>query len=313
MEQQQNEIDQLIQDRRELETRIQMLSSENSKLRSELQSKSGEIVKLNGQIESLSESDRQLREAGDKLAQSREIEWRVNQKEQDIRKREVTARNTAAKYQALVTEAEKERQNIKEQQKAFHFLVTRAALEQSEQDRQKNRAEYLVRKGVLTGYVGVLAFLLLMVSVLSLIRQQTFLTDLAETGKIIRKGMTVIVSGVNSISLQAVSVTGKIQQPTLSLVVWWIIRIGIPLLSLAVPITIAVLLIKQYGETIKEKGINRWNFSLSVVILTVFIFFGDYVKKVTEFNLIGMWLVSDVILIGAAWYKYGCDENRGWR
>lgn len=118
---------------------------------------------------------------------------------------------------------------------------------------------------------------------------------------------------VNAISLQATSITKQIPQPIATTIIWWIIRTGIPLATIAILLTVITMLIKRYGTMIIKKGINHWNCSLSVVILTVFIFFGDYVKKFTEFNLIGMWLVADVMLIGIAWYKYGCDENRDWR
>lgn len=93
--------------------------------------------------------------------------------------------------------------------------------------------------------------------------------------------MVALADTVNAISLQATTITKQIPQPIATTIIWWIIRIGIPLAIIAILIAIITILIKRNGITITKKGINRWNCSLSVVILTVFIFFGDYVKKFT--------------------------------
>ena len=153
--------------------------------------------------------------------------------------------------------------------------------------------------------------LLLLISALSLIRQKIFLSDIIQFGNTLWNGIVALADTVNAISLRATTITKQIPRPIVATIIWWIIRIGIPLASIAILLAVITMLIKRYGTTIIKKGINHWNCSLSVVILTVFIFFGDYVKKFAEFNLIEMWLLVNVILIGIAWYKYGCDENRG--
>lgn len=230
--------------------------------------------------------------------------------EQYIQKREKLVQNAADKYHTLVTKAEEERQDLSIKHKAFHSIVTKKALELSEQSRQKYRAKYLIKQGTLSGYVAGLSLLLLLISVLSLIRQKIFLSDLIQFGNTLWNGMVTLADTVNAISLQAATITKQIPNPIIATIAWWIIRIGIPLAAIAIVITIITILIKRYGTTIIKKGINRWNCSLSVVILTVFVYFGDYVKKITEFNLIEIWLITNVVLIGIAWYKYGCDEYR---
>ncbi|MBQ3784387.1 MAG: hypothetical protein II838_13265, partial [Lachnospiraceae bacterium] len=106
-------------------------------------------------------------------------------------------------------------------------------------------------------------------------------------------------------SLQTTTITSQIQNPTIATIAWWGIRIGIPLVAIAIIITALVLLTKRYGSIMIEKGFNQWNVSLSIVILAVFIFFGDYVKKLSDFNLVGMWMIANVVLIGIAWYIRG--------
>ena len=81
---------------------------ENSELKSSLQQKSDEIVNLNGQIENLSDSDRQLKEAEDKLNQCQQLGQKLEQKEKDIKSREDTADKRIMEYNKMIDAAEKD-------------------------------------------------------------------------------------------------------------------------------------------------------------------------------------------------------------
>lgn len=311
LEQQQNEIDQLEQQKLELAMQIQTLSLQNSELQNELQSRSDRIVKLNGQIANLSESDRQLREAAEKLAQSKAIECQTAKREQLLQMKEKQAEDTIANYYKLIANTKKEQDELAYKHQNFQAIVEKTAHDYSRKDRQKNRTQYLIQKGMLAGYVTGLSLLLLLLSALSIIRQKTFLSDLSLFVKTLWNGITTIIATINNLSLQATTLTNQIQNPTIATVAWWGIRIGIPLVAVAIIITALVLLTKRYGSVMIEKGFNQWNVSLSIVILAVFIFFGDYVKKLTDLNLVGIWLIADVVLIVGAWYIRGeYDKNK---
>lgn len=67
---------------------------------------------------------------------------------------------------------------------------------------------------------------------------------------------------------------------------------------------------EKYGEDIR-KGIDVWNCSAAVIILSGLVYFGDYVKEIVSVNLFGMWLLVNILLVLAGWYVWGCKKNRG--
>lgn len=305
------QIQELSSDNSEMQNRIRKLSSENSGLKTSLQQKSDEIVNLNGQIENLSDSDRQLKEAEDKLNQCQQLGRELEQKEKDIQSREDTADKRIMEYNRMIDNAEKDRQKLEKDKKVFRSLVEKSAMHLYEKERGKLHAEYLARKLLLSGYVAWITFFLLFVSVLSAIRQKVFWGDLTAFFEILKHGILIPADRIDHFSRQTADVAKSIEHPVLSSVLWWIIRVGIPFSIIMLIICPFVLLIKRYGRDLWKKGIKRWNCSLSAMILCLFVFLGDDVKELMSFNIVLIWIILNVIIIGIAWYRYVCDEYRG--
>ena len=304
------QIQELSSDNSEMQNQIQRLSYENSELKSSLQQKSDEIVNLNGQIENLSDSDRQLKEAKDKLNQCQQLSQKLEQKEKDIKSREDTADKRIMEYNKMIDDAEKDRQKLEKDKKVFRSLVEKSAMNLYKKERGKLHAEYLERKLLLSGYVAWITFFFLSVSVLSAIRQKVFWGDLTVFLETLRHGILIPADRIDHFSRRTADITKSIEQPVLSTVLWWIVRMGIPLSVIILIMLLFTILIKRYGRDLWKKGINRWNCSLSAMILCLFVFCGDYVKMILHLNLVLLWLILDSFLIGIAWYKYVCDEYR---
>lgn len=304
------QIQELSSDNSEMQNRIQRLSSENSGLKSSLQQKSDEIVNLNGLIENLSDSDRQLKEAEDKLEECQQLSQKLEQKEKDIKSREDTADKRIMEYNKMIDDAEKDRQKLEKDKKVFRSLVEKSARNLYKKERGKLHAEYLARKLLLSGYVAWITFFLLFVTVLSAIRQKVFWGDLTAFFATLKHGILIPADRIDHFSRQTADTAKGIEQPILSSVLWWIIRIGILLLPSMTVIILFLILIKRHGRDLRKKGINQWNSSLSAMILCLFVFCGDYVKMVMPFNLILIWLILNIALIGIAWYEYVCNEYR---
>lgn len=305
------QIRELSSDNSKMQNQIQRLSYENSELKSSLQQKSDEIVNLNGQIENLSDSDRQLKEAEDKLNQCQQLGQKLEQKEKDIKSREDTADKRIMEYNKMIDAAEKDSQKLAKDKKVFRSLVEKSAMHLYEKERGKLHAEYLARKLLLSGYVAWITFFLLFVTVLSAIRQKVFLGDLTVFFEALKNGILILSDRIDHFSRQTADMTKGIEKPILSTVLWWIIRVGTPLSSSLLIIFPFAILIKRYGSDLRKKGINRWNCSLSATILCLFVFCGDYVKMVMPFNLVSMWVILNIVSIGTAWYRYVCDEYKG--
>lgn len=62
-------------------------------------------------------------------------------------------------------------------------------------------------------------------------------------------------------------------QPILSTIIWWLIHIGIPFIALAIVIVLITLLFIDNTEKRQSRKVSIAELFLSVVILTVFIFF----------------------------------------
>ena len=306
-------IQELSSDNSEMQNRIRRLSSENSVLKSSLQQKSDEIVNLNGQIERLSDSDRQLKEAEDKLAQSQKLSRELEQKEKEIQDREDTADKRIMEYNNMISSAEKDRQKFEKDKRVFHSLVEKSAMNLYQKERRKLHAEYLARKLLLSGYVAWITFFLLSVSVFSAVRQKVFWGDLTVFLEVLRHGIFILAGRIDHFSRQTADMAKGIKQPTLSAFLWWIIRAGIPLSAIMLCIVLFFILIKRYGRDLCKKGISRWNCSISAMVLCLFVFCGDYVKMILHHNLVLIWFILDLFLIGIAWYRYVCDEYRGKR
>lgn len=305
------QIRELSSDNSKMQNQIQRLSYENSELKSSLQQKSDEIVNLNEQIENLSDSDRQLKEAEDKLNQCQQLGQKLEQKEKDIKSREDTADKRIMEYNKMIDAAEKDSQKLAKDKKVFRSLVEKSAMHLYEKERGKLHAEYLARKLLLSGYVAWITFLLLFVTVLSAIRQKVFWGDLTAFFETLKHGILIPADKIDHLSRQTADMAKGMEQPILSVVLWWLSRAGIPILAIIPVIVIIAILIKRYGRDLWKKGINRWNCSLSAMILCLFVFCGDYVKVIFHFNLVLIWLILDSFLIGITWYRYVCDEYRG--
>lgn len=301
----------LSSDNSEMQNQIQRLSYENSELKSSLQQKSDEIVNLNGQIENLSDSDRQLKEAEDKLNQCQQLGQKLEQKEKDIKSREDTADKRIMEYNKMIDAAEKDSQKLAKDKKVFQSLVEKSAMHLYEKERGKLHAEYLAKKLLLSGYVAWSTFFLVSVTVLSAIRQKVFLGDLTAFFETLKHGILIPADRIDHLSRWTADITKGIEQPVLSSVLWWIIQVGIPLSVFILIILLLVILIKRYGRDLWKKGINKWNCSFSAMILCLFVFCGEYVKVIMPFNLVSMWVILNIVSIGTAWYRYVCDEYKG--
>ena len=172
-----------------------------------------------------------------------------------------------------------------------------------------HRKEYVY--DLLSGYVAWITFFLLFVTVLSAVRQKVFWGDLTAFFEALKNGILILSDRIDHFSKQTADITKGIEQTILSSVLWWIIRIGIPLSVVILIILMFAILIKRYGRDLWKKGINKWNCSFSAMILCLFVFCGEYVKVMIPFNLVSMLVILNIVSIGTAWYRYVCDEYKG--
>lgn len=286
----------------------QNYSSQISKLKSEIQNLSDKIVKLNGadlvlkenenlmrQNEELQKSEREVREEAEKEVVHVKSEY--YQKEQELDR--------------LIADAEQEKQKALSVQSVVQRLTDQKAKRLTEDTRRRWQIWYQTKKAAMQGYVGVLALICFVTTVLSVIRQKVFCKDFIGFFQELGKTVPMLLVRMHVAILSLAEVTENVPNDAAAVILKWFMVILLWTIS-AVLMGLGIYKFwEKYGEDIR-KGIDVWNCSAGVVTLAGLVYFGDYVKEIVSINLFGMWLLVDILLILVGWYVWGCKKYRGW-
>lgn len=285
----------------------QSYSLQISMLKSEIQNLSDRIVKLNGADLVLKENEKLQR-------QNRELQKREKEAKEEAEKEAAHVKSEyyqkELELDRLIGEAEQEKQKALSIQSVVQKLTDQKAKRMTKDTRRQWQVWYQSKKAAMQGYVGVLTVMCFVTTVLSVIRQRVFCGDVIVFFRELGKAIQIAVAHIHSVILSATEVTEKVPNDTVSVILKW----AMVVLLWAMPVALIGFGIykfwEKYGEDIC-KGIDVWNCSVAVIILTGLVYFGDYVKEIVSFNLFGMWLLADVMLVLAGWYVWGCKKHRG--
>lgn len=285
----------------------QSYSSQISRLKSEIQNLSDKIVKLNGadlvlkeneklkkQNEELQKSERKAREEAEKEVAHVKSEY--HRKEQELNQ--------------LIEDAEQEKQKALGVQSVVQKLTDQKAKRLTEDTRRKLQILYQTKKTATQGYVGVLTMICFVTTVLSVIRQRAFCGDVIGFFRGFGKVIQVFAVRIHAVILSIAEVTGNVPNDVTAVILKW----GMVVLLWIMPVALIGFGIYKFWEKYSEdirKGIDAWNCSVAVIILTGLVYFGDYVKEFVSVNLFGMWLLVDILLVLIGWYVWGCKKHRG--
>lgn len=285
----------------------QNYSSQISELKSEIQNLSDKIVKLNGADIVLKENEKL--EKQNKELQKSEREARAKaEKEVNHVKSEYSRKEQ--ELERLMEEAEQEKQKAMTAHSALQKLTDHKAKRLTEDARRQLQISYQAKKMAMQGYVGVLTIICFLTTVLSVIRQRVFCEDVIGFFRELGKAVQVFTVRIHTVFLSIAEVTEKVPNSVVGIILKWCM-VGMLWIITMVLIGFGIYQFwKKQGEDIC-KGIDVWNCSVSVVVLTGFLYFGDYVKRIVEFNLFGVWLLVDALLVLAGWYVWGCRKYRG--
>ncbi len=211
----------------------------------------------------------------------------------------------------LIEDTERKKQEALSAQSGLQKLIVQKAEQMSQGSRRKWEILYQTKKAALQGYVGLLAAVCFVTTVLPVIRRRAFCGDVLAFFKELRKAVPVLSGHIHSAILSAAEIAGNVSNDLAAI----ILKRGLTVLLWAALIAAIGFGIHRFwrccGEDIR-KGIDAWNCSVSVMALLALVYFGDYVKRIIAVNLFGMWLLLDVLLILAGWYVWGCKKYRGF-
>lgn len=239
--------------------------------------------------------EREAREKAEKEAAHAKAECRRKEQELD----------------RLIEDTKQEKQKALTAQSALQKLTDQKARRMTEDTRRQLQVCFQAKKTAVQGYVGVLTVICFVTTVLSIIRQKIFCEDVTGFFRELGKAVQVSAVHIHTAFLSAAEVTDKVPNSAVGVILKWIV-VGVLWATPMVLIGFGMYKFwKKHGEDIR-KGIDVWNCSVSVVVLAGLVYFGDYAKRVVNFNLFGAWLLVDVLLILAGWYVWECKKHRGW-
>ena len=168
---------------------------------------------------------------------------------------------------------------------------------------------YKAKEVALASYVGIFGVITAVTTVLSFIRNKAFIGDFirfwvgfwnvfASILRFVHNGVTVVAG-----------LCEHIPQQTVAIILYWVVLIvlwGAIVFGVFKGVT---KLIKTFFEPISD-GVNVWNTSISVILLAIFVYFGDFIKALIAVNLLGLWLILTIILIGVGIYINSKNKHR---
>lgn len=281
--------------------------SQISMLKSEIQNLSDRIVKLNDADLVLKENEK-LRKQNGELQES-EREAREEAKKEVAHVKSEYYRKEQ-ELNRLIADAEQEKQKALDVQSVVQRLTDQKAKRLTEDSRKQLQIWYQTKKIAMQGYVGVLAIICFVTTVLSVIRQRAFCEDVLGFVQELGKEIQMFVVRMQSVILSVAEVTEKVPNDVAAVILKWTM---VALLWVIPAALIGFGIYKfwnKYGVDIRN-GIDVWNCSVAVVLLSGLVYFGDYVKELVSINLFGLWLLMDVLLVLIGWYVWGCKKHRG--
>lgn len=283
-------------------------SSQISGLKSEIQNLSDKIVKLNG-------ADLVLKENEKLKKQNRELQ---NSERQAREEAEIEVAHVKSEYyqkeqelDRLIADTEQEKQKALSVQSVVQRLTDQKAKRLTEDTRRKWQYWYQAKKAAMQGYVGVLATICIVTTVLSVIRQKVFCEDVIKFFRELGKVVQMLVVRLHDAILSMAKVMENVPNDVAADILKWVMVVLLWMLPTALIGFGIYKFWEKYGEDIR-KGIDVWNCSVGVIALVGLVYFGDYVKELVTVNLFGAWLLVDVLLILAGWYVWGCKKYRDW-
>lgn len=152
--------------------------------------------------------------------------------------------------------------------------------------------------------------LVFIVIVFTACQEQVFWNDFKaffiELWKVLSVVGTAIYNGYSSASG---FVTGRISNATVQSVIYWILLV----LLFALTVGGLYLLFQWIWNESKEKLMkagNPYTIAILILLLLVVVYLGEFVKQLWPMNLVGLWLVGMVVIIGVSIYVMECKENR---
>lgn len=319
--------EELNQNINEKENLIQKISFEKLKLQSgiqdltnELQIKSEAIVKMKGadlilkENEQLKEKDRKREIESNRRKEELEAEVRVVKEAFEESRDELECykklqKKRLAEYNQKINEQDRLIENRAKEitEKARSDLTKKFRNKQIGLD-----AEYMARIAANETRLWSIEIYAAIVTIFTAIQSKAFTDDIVSAAKTIGIIIKKLISFIETVSEVTAGLSDRINDTTLNLIVYWILKAITGAGIMAVPIVIIYLVGKKYISWYKSEIADSISVWVAVITLAVSIFFAEPIKSFLSINLIGMNIMVHLIYSGGRHYVRGCRKNRGY-
>ena len=152
--------------------------------------------------------------------------------------------------------------------------------------------------------------LVVIVIVFTAYQEEVFWKDFKQFFLGLWKVMCVVGTAVyNGYSRATEFITGGIQNATVQSVLYWILLV----LLFALTVGGLYLIFRWMWNESKEKLMkarNPYTVAVIILLLLVVVYLGEFVKLLLPINLVGLWLLGIIVIIGLSIYVVECIRNR---
>lgn len=293
----------------ELQEQISELSLQNSTLMSELQQKSETIVELNEQIEKLNGSDLVLKE-----------NVRLKQENQHIiREAETTVLSVKEEYAQKARKLENQQNRAEQRENEANSLKSKlqetikTEADRLSKDRRKSlESEY---KAMTAGHEGLMLGSLLygvLCTIFTAWQSKAFMSDFKAFFMSVWSFLRLSLEKLWKLAIWASQIGEKIPQPTVSIIVHWLIVIAVALVAGGGVVVLLFIGVSKAYEFYKEDYADTLSLAVALISLAVVVFFAEPIREAVPVNLLLLLILTHVLYMGVRWYIKGWRRSRGY-
>lgn len=291
------------------EQTISELSLQVSMLKSEVQKLADKNVKLN-EADNVLKQNAELKKQNELLKQEKyraeqEAEAKVGSVKREYAERVKELEHSQYEAEASRSEAEKLKQSLKADTEKRAKELVKAKVKSLE-------ATYQAKTSSHYAYVTGVSLYAVLVTVLTAIRSETFVSDFKTFFEVIwgflLRCFGWLENGANFVAQLGDKIPQEIVATIVHWLLWFIVLFGIGIGAVVLLLIGIAKLVSWYTENYTDNT----SLGVALVSLALSIFFAEDIRAFVPINLLLLLIITHVLYVGVRWYIKGYRENRGY-
>lgn len=293
----------------EQEQTISELLSQVSMLKSEMQKLADKNVKLN-EADNVLKQNAELKKQNELLKQAKqraeqEAMTEVSSVKREYARKEQLLADERAEAQRRTQEAENQKQSLKADTEKRAKELVKAKVKSLE-------ATYQAKTSSHYAYVTGVSMYAVLVTVLTAIRSETFVSDFKTFFEVIWGFLLTCFGWLENGANFVAQIGDKIPQEIVATIVhwllWFIVLFGVGIGAVVLLLIGIAKLVSWYAEDYADNT----SLGFALVSLALSIFFAEEIRAFLPINLLLLLIITHVLYVGVRWYVKGWRASRGY-